>query len=83
MSTKDENVLNPNSCWNKAANNEPVFVLRAHDPLAAELVTLWAHRYKLSKGDWQRMTPEQQQKFADALTVAREMQQWQDEDIPF
>lgn len=83
MSTKDKNILNPNSCWNKAANNEPVFVLRAHDPLAAELVVMWAARYKLAKGDWLRMTVEQRQKFNDALQVAREMQQWQDEDIPF
>lgn len=83
MSTKVQNLLNPNSCWNKAADNESVFILRAHDPLAAELVATWAHRYKLAKGDWLRMTVEQRQKFNDALQVSADMQQWLEEDIPF
>jgi hypothetical protein len=31
-------------CLGKAADNEPVFILRAQDALAAELVELWAIR---------------------------------------
>ena len=40
--TKTENIDNPNSCWNKAAGDEPVFVLRANDPIAPAVVRLWA-----------------------------------------
>jgi len=32
----------PRSCLNKAAGDEPVFVLRAKDPLAAQTIRHWA-----------------------------------------
>jgi hypothetical protein len=32
----------PYSCLNKAAADEPIFVLRAHDPLFGAIVRLWA-----------------------------------------
>ena len=32
----------PTSCLNQAAPDEPVFVLRAKDPLAARVVRIWA-----------------------------------------
>lgn len=32
----------PYSCLNKAAATEPIFVLRASDPLFAQTVRLWA-----------------------------------------
>ncbi|MDZ7735921.1 MAG: hypothetical protein U5P41_07330 [Gammaproteobacteria bacterium] len=38
MTTKSEAINNPGSCLNKAAADEPVFVLRAKDPLAAAIV---------------------------------------------
>ncbi len=43
MLKKDE-MTNPNSCLNKAAPDEPVFVLRANDPLAAGVVQAWRLR---------------------------------------
>lgn len=30
------------SCLNKAASTEPIFVLRANDPLFAQTIRLWA-----------------------------------------
>lgn len=41
MIKKDE-LRGPHSCLNKAAPEEPIFVLRAKDPLAAQTVRLWA-----------------------------------------
>ncbi len=42
MSTKQENLTDPNSCLGKAADDEPIFVLRARDPIAAHIVREWA-----------------------------------------
>ena len=38
---KTEELADPNSCINKAANDEPVFVLRAHDPVFSKVVRFW------------------------------------------
>ena len=42
--TKKEELENPNSCINKTADNESIFVLRSQDLLAPTLVRLWADR---------------------------------------
>lgn len=39
-----ENAAAGRGCLGKAADDEPVFILRAQDALAAELVELWAIR---------------------------------------
>lgn len=39
---KRDNIDDRNSCLNRAADDEPVFVIRAKDPLAAPLVRMWA-----------------------------------------
>lgn len=41
-----ENAANGRGCLGKAADAEPVFVLRGQDVLAADLVELWAIRAK-------------------------------------
>lgn len=48
MAIKRDEVADPNSCLNRAADDEPVFVLRAKDPLAAKLVEDWAARALLA-----------------------------------
>jgi hypothetical protein len=86
MSTKNRNIINPDSCWNKAADDEPVFVLRAKDPLAHAIVVIWANRYMFEKGGWDKMTEAQRNKFSDALCVATDMREWRlgpAMDIPF
>lgn len=41
MLKKDE-LLSSTSCLNKAADDEPIFVLRAADPVAAATIKHWA-----------------------------------------
>ena len=40
--TKEENLNNPNSCLSKADMKEPIFVLRAKDPIAPMVIRIWA-----------------------------------------
>ena len=40
---KRDELADPNSCLNKAADDEPIFVLRAQDFLAPAAVTRWLH----------------------------------------
>lgn len=93
MSTKTENILDPNSCWNKAENDEPIFVIRANDPAAPDQIIIWANRYMLDKGGYRQMTPEQIAKYNEAMRTAEAMRRWKteklkqqfggDDDIPF
>lgn len=39
---KREELADPNSCFNKAKDDEPIFVLLARDPIAAEMVLAWS-----------------------------------------
>lgn len=39
---KKHELADPASCLSKAHPDEPVFVLRANDPLAAQTIRLWA-----------------------------------------
>lgn len=66
-----------NSCLNKAADDEPLFVLRANDPLAPDLVRKWAERYFDSKKDRAfRLTDGQRAKTKEALELAVDMENW-------
>lgn len=87
--TKDENILNPNTCWNRAEPDEPIFVLRANDPAAPVTVVMWAARYLIDKGGMRNMTPAQIEKYHDAMGLAKLMRDWRikkqglDDDIPY
>jgi hypothetical protein len=70
MLKKDE-LSSPSSCINKAADDEPVFVLRAQDAIAPDVVRLWAGRA------WQAGVP--QAKVNEAYDLASQMQAWQRE----
>lgn len=39
---KNQELATPSSCLNKAADDEPIFVLRANDPIAPAVVRFWA-----------------------------------------
>jgi hypothetical protein len=74
---KCEELTLDTSCLNKADFNEPIFVLRANDSLAATTVREWAHRYQVKKTeDGRHMTEREQWKFAEANELARQMEQW-------
>lgn len=72
MATKAEELSNPNSCLSKAADDEPIFVLRAKDPLAADLVREWAMLAA-------RHGEHEDAKCVEALAHARHMEQWRHE----
>ena len=60
----------PTSCLNKAAQDEPVFVLRAKDPLAARIVRIWATLAEDGGFHEPRRTAEARQ-LADAMDAWR------------
>ncbi|MFN3624416.1 MAG: hypothetical protein ACK4TP_10175 [Hyphomicrobium sp.] len=71
---KRDEISNPNSCLNKAADDEPVFVLRAQDELAAAVVTDWAILAQ------KRGVSEQ--KVKEALELADAMKAWPTRKLP-
>lgn len=59
------------STWNKVANDEPVFILRAQDQLAPCIVRAWADTAALAG-----VAPS---KVAQARSLANQMELWQQE----
>lgn len=68
------------SCLTKAANDEPLFVLRANDPLAPQLVREWSQRYFEAKRQGYVVTDAQRIKIQDALAIANAMEEWKSTD---
>lgn len=66
---KRNELREPNSCLNKAASDEMVFVLRANDPIAAQTVRLWA---TMADG------VHEAEKISTALEAAERMEKWRD-----
>ena len=64
------------SCLNKAADDEPIFVLRANDELAPMAVRTWASAYRKAKLDAGELTPERENKYRDAMQLANQMEAW-------
>jgi len=58
----------PNDCYTKAEDDEPMFTLLARDPLAADLVRIWASRRANTRG--------QSEKVAEAYRCAEAMDEW-------
>jgi len=73
---KRDELANPESCINKAADDEPVFVLRANDENAPAIVTEWCREYIVSKGGWSKLTEEQRKKYNEAMHLASDMRIW-------
>lgn len=70
---KRDELRHPTSCLNKAAPDEPVFVLRAKDPLAAQTVRHWA---TMAQGE------HEDHKREEAVKLADEMDQWRAKNVP-
>ena len=64
---------NPTSCLNKAVSDEPVFVLRAKDPLAAMTVRHWI---TMAEG------AHEPAKLDEARGLAVEMEKWRQRNYP-
>jgi len=64
-------------CYSKAAPDEPIFVLRANDPIAVYIVTEWAKEYnKRCYLYSNEMTDAQLAKYNEALECAQAMLRW-------
>ena len=65
---KRDELANPDSCLNRAREDELVFVLLARDPAAPETIRAWVkERIRLGKNERQDM------QIQEALKLAREM----------
>lgn len=65
---KRKELSDPNSQLNKAAEDEPLFVLRAHDKVAPAMIRQWC-----------RNSPDQPaEKREEAMKIADEMDTWHD-----
>lgn len=93
---KCDELREPTSCLNRAEHDEPVFVLRANDPLFAATIRLWAAmavRVHPDKIDGAMMTAEAGEKWnagrqpaaaqqsAFGLSLAQQQQQKAKEDF--
>lgn len=70
---KCNELANPSSCLNKAESNEPLFVLRAKDPLAPQTIRHWA---TMSMG------VQPTEKVTEAFRAAEAMEQWRAQAYP-
>lgn len=66
---KIDELVSPTSCLNKAGDDEPIFVLRAKDPLAAEVVRFWADKATTSG-------QHESSKIMEAQGLAAQMETW-------
>lgn len=78
---KRDEIADPNSCLNKAADDEPIFVLRANDPKAANAVRNWAAHYRLEIMQAGEGIPTQERhrkilKWGEACRLADQMEAW-------
>lgn len=69
-------VLKGPSCLTRAADDEPIFVLRANDEVSVVAIRVWAEAYMLTKGGWGNMSAKQQSKYLDAMSCVRRMDEW-------
>lgn len=75
MGTK--NNPGPFDCYAKAHPDEPIFTLRAKDPLAPALVRLWAHvRRVYDQAHGRPMTTSDSDKYFEANQCADQMELW-------
>ena len=73
MRKRDE-LSDPQSCINKAASSEPIFVLRGQDMLAPAVVELWARLAQLHGAN-----PD---KVREAMNCAALMAKWEKRKFP-
>lgn len=77
---KGTELLNPNSCLNKACDDEPLFVLRANDPIAPQTIRHWvtmSWNHKIKGGP-----SISNDKRAEALDIAIAMEKWRAKNAP-
>ena len=70
---KRDELSDPKSCLNKASDDEPLFVIRAKDPMASRVVAFWAEQARGVHED---------DKVDRAQREADEMRDWYAENVP-
>lgn len=71
-----QEIQSQSSCLNKASDDEPIFVLRANDECAPDIVMKWAFAYRASKVAQGEMTQRQMDKYEEAIELADLMRKW-------
>jgi hypothetical protein len=71
MRKRDE-LANPDSTWNRAAEEEPLFVIRAKDKLSASMVRQWAEAAAMTGAH-------EPEKIQEARQLAEIMETWRQE----
>lgn len=69
MMLKQQEIEQPNSTWNKAKPDEPVFIIRGQDAVAAQAILDWAMRAQMAGAS--------AEKVAYARIFAGEVREWQ------
>jgi len=70
---KSDELKNPLSCLNKSADDEPLFVLRAKDPIAPIAIRHWVTMSNCYH---------QKNKAKEALELAEKMEAWRKQNCP-
>ncbi len=66
---KRQEIDNPESCLNRAEDDEPLFVIRAKDKVSASAVRTWA--------EWALLTGiHEPEKIQEARAIAEDMENW-------
>ena len=68
-------------CFAAAADDEPLFVLRANDVNAPMTVRYWCDRYVAEKGGVSKMSPKQWSKLQEAMALAEAMEAWKSKKV--
>ena len=71
MRKRDEQI-DPESTWNRAAEDEPLFVIRAKDKLSASMVRQWAEAAAMTGAH-------EPEKIQEARELAEIMESWRQE----
>jgi hypothetical protein len=76
MALKRVELTNPHGCLGAAADDEPIFVLRANDELAPHTVRRWAWDYRQRKKLEGTYNAPREAKFKEAMALADQMEEW-------
>jgi len=74
MALKRDEIADTHSCLNRAGADEPLFILRGKDPLAAKIIEEWAARAALAGLHNDR--------FREAFRYAQAVRAWRKKNFP-
>lgn len=83
MALKKVEIENPDSCLNRAAPDEPIFVLRAQDCFASDVILKWCDMYRRAHapaGAWR--SEAHREKHNEAIEIVGQFERWRERKIP-